>query len=75
MCTFENKQSVLVCDLAIHHVREAVSAAFGDVVQYTPITGQGTRVEARPCVDEEAFQEVTRAAIAAAQEKDATQNQ
>ena len=75
MCTFENKQSVLVCDLAIHHVREAVNAAFDDAVQYTPIIGQGTRVEARPCVDEEAFQEVTRAAIAAAQEKDATQNQ
>ncbi len=75
MCTFENKQSVLVCDLAIHHVRVAVSTAFGDAVQYTPITGQGTRVEARLCVDEEAFQRVTRAAIAAAQEKNATQNQ
>jgi hypothetical protein len=75
VCTFENKQSVLACDLAIHQVREAVSTAFGDAVQYTPITGQGTRVEARPSVDEEAFQEVTRAAIAAAQKKNATQNQ
>jgi hypothetical protein len=75
MCTFENKQSVLVCDIAIHHVREAVSAAFGDAIQYTPVIGQGTRVEARSTVDEEAFQEVTRAAIAVAQARNATQSQ
>jgi hypothetical protein len=68
MCTFENKQSVLVCDLAIHQVREAVSAAFGDAIQYTPVVGQGTRVAAESSVDGEAFQAVTRAAIAAAQE-------
>ena len=70
MCTFENKQSVLVCALAIHHVREAVSAAFGDAVQCTPVNGLGTRVEASFSVDEEAFQAVTRAAVAVAQEKD-----
>jgi hypothetical protein len=69
MCTFENEHSVVVCAIAIHQVRSAVSAAFGDAVQYTPITGQGTRVEARPSIDEEAFQEVARSAIAAAQEK------
>ncbi len=74
MCTFENEHSVLVCDIAIHQVREAVSTTFGDVVQFTPAPGQGTRVEAPPTIDEEAFQEVTRAAIAAAQQKNATQN-
>ena len=68
MCTFENEHSVVVCDLAIHQVRDAVSAAFGDAVEFTPITGQGTRVEVPPTVDEGAFQDVTRGAIAAAQE-------
>jgi hypothetical protein len=72
MCTFENDHRVLVCDLAIHQVREAASRAFGDAVQFTPAPGQGTRVEIPPTVDEEAFQEVTRAAIAAAQQKHAT---
>jgi len=75
MCTFENEHSALVCDLAIHQVREAVSATFGDAVQFTPVPGQGTRVKAPPTVDEVAFQEVMRSAIAAAQEKNATQNQ
>lgn len=75
MCTFENEHSVVVCDIAIRQVREAVSAAFGDAIQYTPITGQGTRVEVPPAIDEEAFLEVTRSAIAAAQEKNATQHQ
>ena len=75
MCTFENKQSVLVCDIAIHQVREAVSVVFGDAIQYTSIIGQGTRVEAISSIDAEVFQDVTRAAIAAAQAMNATQQQ
>jgi hypothetical protein len=75
MCTFENERSVLVCDLAIHQVREAVSATFGDAVQFTPAEGAGTRVEISPTGDEGAFQEVTRSAIAAAQQKNASPNQ
>jgi len=75
MCTFENERSVLVCDIAIHQVREAVSATFGDAVQFTPAPGQGTRVEIPPTGDQGAFQEVTRSAIAAAQQKNATQYQ
>jgi hypothetical protein len=67
MCTFENEKTVVVCDLALHRVRAALSAAFGDALEFTPIEGQGTRVEARPSVDEAAFQAVARAAIAAAQ--------
>jgi hypothetical protein len=69
MCTCENELSIVVCDLAIGQVREAVREAFGDAVQYTPVTGQGTRVEAMPSIDKEAFQAVARSAIAAAQEK------
>ena len=72
MCTFENERRVLVCDVAIHRVREAVSAAFGDGVQFTPAPGQGTRVEVPPIVDEKAFQAVAREAIAEAQEQPAT---
>jgi hypothetical protein len=68
MCTFEHERAVVVCDVALRRVREAVHAAFGDVVQLTPITGQGTWVEVPPSVDEEVFQTVAREAIAAAQE-------
>ncbi len=75
MCTFENDHRVLICDLAIHQVREAVSAAFGDAVQFTPVLGEGTRVEVPPTIDEKTFQEVTRVAIAAAQQKRATPDQ
>jgi hypothetical protein len=75
MCTFENEHSVVVCDSAIHQVREAVSAAFGDAVQLTAAPGQGTRVEVPPTEDALAFQALARAAIAAAQQKDATQHQ
>jgi len=72
MCTFENEHRVLVCDLAIGQVREAVNTAFGDAVQFTPAPGQGTRVEVLPTIDENTFQEVTRVAIAAAQQQHAT---
>ena len=75
MCTFENEHSILVCDLAIHQVREAVSTAFGDAVQFTPAPGQGTRVEVLPSIDEKVFQEVAREAIAAAQQKNGTSNE
>lgn len=72
MCTFKNEKTVVVCDLAIHRVREALTAAFGDAIEITPVEGQGTRVEARSSVDQAAFQAVARAVIAAAQKNDAT---
>jgi hypothetical protein len=75
MCTFENDHRVLVCDLAIHRVREAASRAFGDAVQFTPVPGEGTLVEVPPIIDEKTFQEVTRVAIAAAQQKRTTPDQ
>ena len=67
MCTFQDEQTVLVCDVAIGHVRKASESAFGDAVQYTTMKGQGTLVEATPAVDVEQFQTLIRAAIAAAQ--------
>lgn len=72
MCTFENEHRVLVCDLAIQQVCEATSHAFGDAVQLTPVPGQGTRVEVPPTEDAQAFHAVVRAAIAAAQQQEAT---
>src|SRR5260221_14001179 len=63
MCMFENEHRVLVCDIAIHQVREAIGAAFGDAAHFTPAPGQGTRVEVPPAIDEEAFQKVGRTAI------------
>jgi hypothetical protein len=75
MCTFENERSVLVCDVAIHQVREAVSTVFGDAVQFTPAPGQGTRVEVALTLDKKVFEEVARSAIAAAQQKNGTPNQ
>jgi hypothetical protein len=75
MCTFENDHRVLVCDIAIHRVREATSRAFGDAVQFTPTEGAGTCVEVPPTIDAEAFQAVTREAIAAAQQQNAPQIQ
>lgn len=47
-------------------MREASSRALGDVVPFTPVPGQGTRVEVPPTVDEGVFQKVTRGAIASA---------
>ena len=67
MCTFQDEHSVLVCDVAINHVRKAIDAAFGNVVQYTTVEGQGTLVEATPTVDIEQFHRLTRTAIAEAQ--------
>ena len=72
MCIFENDHRVLVCDVALHQVREAARRAFGDAVRLTPVPGQGTRVEVPPTEDAATFQEVTRAAIAAAQEQPTT---
>jgi hypothetical protein len=72
MCTFENKHCIVVCDIAIQQAREATSRAFGDAVQFTPIEGAGTRVEVKPSIDAEVFEEVTREAIAAAQQKSTT---
>ena len=54
MCTFENDHRVLVCDLAIHRVREAASRAFGDAVQFTPVPGEGTLVEVPGCMNDSA---------------------
>jgi hypothetical protein len=68
MCTFKDERAVLVCDVAISHVRETVDAVFGNAVHYTMVEGQGTLVEVNPTVDTEQFQALTHTAIAAAQD-------
>lgn len=72
MCTFQDEQTVLVCDVAISRVRKVIDAVLGDAVQYTTVDGHGTLVEAPPTVDAEQFQILTRAAIATAQNKPGT---
>ena len=72
MCTFQDEHTVLVCDVAISHVRRTIDAAFGEAVQYSTLEGQGTLVEATPTVDAERFQKLTRTAIAEAQNTPAT---
>lgn len=39
MCTVTDERAVLVCDVAIEHVRQAVAAACGDRVRYTIVDG------------------------------------
>ena len=67
MCTFQDEHAVLVCDAAINHVRKTVDAAFGAAVQYTMVEGKGTLIEATSTVEVERFQNLTRTAIAEAQ--------
>jgi len=55
MCTFENEHSALVCNIAIHQVREAVGTAFDYAVQFTPFPGRGKRVEVVLIIDEKVF--------------------
>ena len=68
MCTFQDQQTVLVCDVAIGQVRERLKSAFGEAVQYTTVDGQGTLVQAPSAIDLEHFQATLRETIAAAQE-------
>lgn len=68
MCTFKDERNVLVCDVAIGHVRREVEALFGRAVRLAPIEGEGTLVTADATVSADEFATVTRAAIAAAQD-------
>ncbi len=67
MCTFKDKQTVMVCDVAIGQVRERLQEVFGEAVHYTTVDGKGTLVQASPTVDSALFQSVTREAIATSQ--------
>jgi hypothetical protein len=68
MCTFQDEQTVMVCDVAIGRVREYLQETFGEEVQYTTVNGKGTLVQASPTIDSAHFQSVTREAIAASQD-------
>jgi hypothetical protein len=68
MCTFKDEQTVMVCDVAIGHVRERLQETFGEAVHYTSVDGKGTLVQAASTVDSARFQAITREAIATAQD-------
>ncbi|HEY7123513.1 MAG TPA: hypothetical protein VH540_06140 [Ktedonobacterales bacterium] len=74
MGMFQDQQSVLVCDVAIGQVRQTLSRAFGEAVQYMTVKGQGTLVQAAACVASEQFQALTRAAIDQVQQDNAPNN-
>ena len=54
--------------MAIDRLREEIGASLGWGVRYTTIDGQGTLVEADASVDVERFQDLVRAAAAAARD-------
>jgi hypothetical protein len=68
MCETQSERRVMVCDVAIVHVRQQLETALGGGVRYTAIDGEGTLVEADATLDPERFQGVVQAAIAAAQD-------
>jgi hypothetical protein len=61
---------VVVCDVAIDHVRRDADLLFGTRVRYTVIEGQGTRVEIFEDIDPDHFGTHVRTAIEAAQTPD-----
>ena len=69
MCTFESERGVVVCDVAIDHVRRDADLLFGARVRYTVIEGQGTRVDVEG-IDPDEFESHVRIAIEAAQTSD-----
>jgi len=70
VCTFESERGVVVCDVAIDHVRRDADLLFGARVRYTVIEGQGTRVEIVEGIDPDEFASHVRIAIEAAQRSD-----
>ena len=66
MCTVENPQSIVVCDIAIGQVREALAEHLPAGVTFSVVEGKGTRVQADLTVDGQQFTQVVQRAIAAA---------
>ena len=60
MCTFKSDRAVLVCDVAIDHVRKQVDGSFPRAVRYQAAEGGGTLVEAGPGVAAEDFEQAVR---------------
>jgi hypothetical protein len=67
MCAVESERSVVVCDIAIQRVREALTTALPHGITYRVVEGRGTRVDADATVDADQFAALVQQAIAAAQ--------
>ena len=63
MCTFIGDRAVLVCDVAIPHVRDEVQGRFQEGVSYTLRHGEGTLVQGDGSVDPQTFEEAVRAGM------------
>lgn len=71
MCTISGERAVLVCDVAIGHVRRELASVFPGEVSFTHVDYQPTLVEAAPGIDAERFIAAVFAASAAAQAESA----
>ncbi len=66
MCDFKNDRTVMVCDVAIGHIRNELQKAAVEGVKFTHVDWEGTLVEADPEIDVDAFTQAVRAGIAEA---------
>jgi hypothetical protein len=60
MCTFKSERAVVVCDVAIDHVRGQMGDLFAAGITYQAAEGGGTLVEAHRSVPAEAFEQAVR---------------
>jgi hypothetical protein len=67
MCTFQDERTVLVCPVASDQVCARLHDVFGDLVQCSNRSEQGTLIRVPSSIDPAHFQAVARAAIATAQ--------
>lgn len=70
MCTFQNKATVMVCDVAIGRVGSDLEDMLPGDIRFTHLDGAGTLVEADAAVHPGLFGAVVRAAIAEGQQGD-----
>jgi len=67
MCRFQSEHAVLICPVASDQVCTHLHEVFGEQVQCSKSSDQGTLIEVPSSIDPTRFQVVTREAIAAAQ--------
>ena len=67
MCSFQGEHAVLICPVAIDQVCARLREVFGDLVQCSTSSEQGTLIQVPSSIDPAHFQAMTREAIVAAQ--------
>lgn len=67
MCRFQSEHAALICPVASDQVCAHLHEIFGDLIQCSKSSDQGTLIEVPSSIDPTRFQAVTREAIAEAQ--------